>query len=97
MRFKKFYFKKFKSTNLTAVRLLKKNKDEFGLIISKMQTSGKGQYGKKWISYKGNVFLSFYYKLDKINLTLKSLTKKNCYLVKDVISKYCKKRLFLSA
>ena len=93
MRFKKFYFKKVKSTNLTAVRLLKKNKDEFGLIISKMQTSGKGQYGKKWISYKGNIFLSFYYKLDKINLTLKALTKKNCYLVKDVISKYCKKKI----
>ena len=92
MKLKQFNFKKVKSTNLTAIRLIKSSKNEFGMVISETQSKGKGQYGRKWISYKGNIFLSFFYKLENINLTIKSLTKKNCFLVKDVISKYYKKK-----
>ena len=44
--------------------------------------NGRGQYGRKWISYKGNIFLSFFYSLDKINLSMALFTKKNCFLVK---------------
>jgi BirA family biotin operon repressor/biotin-[acetyl-CoA-carboxylase] ligase len=93
MKLKQFNFKKVKSTNLTAIRLIKSSKNEFGMVISETQSKGKGQYGRKWISYKGNIFLSFFYKLENINLTIKSLTKKNCFLVKDVISKYYKKKI----
>ena len=63
------------------------------MVVTETQYGGKGQYGRKWISYKGNIFLSFFYKLDKIDLSIGSLTKKNCFLVKDVISKYCKKKI----
>ena len=93
MKLKQFNFKKVKSTNQTAIRIIKSSKNEFGLIISKAQSKGKGQYGRKWISYKGNIFLSFFYKLENINLPLNSLTKINCLLVKDVISKYYKKKI----
>ena len=93
MKLKQFNFKKVKSTNLTAIRLIKSSKNEFGMVSSEAQSKGKGQYGRKWISYKGNIFLSFFYKLENINLTIKSLTKKNCFLVKDVISKYYKKKI----
>ena len=93
MRLKQFNFKKVKSTNKTAIRLLKNTKNEFGLIVSEAQSKGKGQYGRKWISYKGNIFLSFFYKLENINLSLSSLTKINCFLVKNVISKYYKKKI----
>ena len=93
MKLKQFNFKKVKSTNLTAVRLIMSSKNEFGMIFSETQLKGKGQYGRKWISYKGNIFLSFFYKLENINLPLSSLTKKNCFLVKDVISKYYKKKI----
>ena len=37
--------------------------------------------------------MSFFYKLENINLSLSFLTKKNCFLVKDVISKYYKKKI----
>ena len=37
--------------------------------------------------------MSIFYKLDKINLSIKSLTKKNCFLVKKVISKYYKNKI----
>ena len=93
MKLKQFNFKKIKSTNQTAIRLIKSSKNEFGLIVSEAQSKGKGQYGRKWISYKGNIFLSFFYKLENINLSLSSLTKINCFLVKDVISKYYKKKI----
>ena len=93
MKLKQFNFKKVKSTNKTAIELIKSSKNEFGLIVSEAQSKGKGQYGRKWISYKGNIFLSFFYKLENINLSLSSLTKINCFLVKDVISKYYKKKI----
>ena len=93
MKLKQFNFKKVKSTNQTAIRLIKSSKNEFGLIVSEAQSKGKGQYGRKWISYKGNIFLSFFYKLENINLSLGSLTKINCFLVKNVISKYYKKKI----
>ena len=93
MKIKKFNFQKVKSTNQTALRIIKNTNCQFGVVISEKQTKGKGQYGKKWISYKENVCLSFFYKLEKINLPIDLLTKKNCFLVKNVISKYCKKKI----
>ena len=92
MKLKQFNFKKVNSTNQTSIKLIKNSKNEFGLIISEIQSNGRGQYGRKWISYKGNIFMSIFYKLDKINLSIRSLTKKNCFLVKKVISKYYKKK-----
>ena len=60
MKLKQFNFKRVKSTNQTAIRLIKKNVSDFGLVISETQSKGRGQYGKKWISLKGNIFLSFF-------------------------------------
>ena len=40
------------------------------MIISEITNRGRGQYGKKWISYKGNLFVSFFYKLEKLNLSI---------------------------
>ncbi len=94
MIIKKFNYKKIKSTNDTAIKIIKNTKNEFGLVTAETQISGKGQYGKKWISYKGNIFLSFFYKLEKIKMPMNTLTKKNCFLVKNVISKYYKKKIF---
>ena len=45
MKLKQFYFKKVKSTNQTAIRLIKSSKNEFGLIVSEAQSKGRGQYG----------------------------------------------------
>ena len=49
MKLKQFNFKKVKSTNQTAIGLIKSSKNEFGLIVSEAQSKGKGQYGRKWI------------------------------------------------
>ena len=79
MKFKVLKFKKVKSTNNTAIRLIKNSNINYGMIISEIQQNGRGQYGKKWISYKGNLFTSLFFKLEnicfinKINFTFKSV------------------------
>ena len=93
MKFKILKFKKVKSTNNTAIRIIKNSNLNYGMIISETQNNGKGQYGKKWISYKGNCFVSFFFKLDDLNMSLKQLTKLNCLLVKKLLSIYYKKKI----
>ena len=66
MKFKIFRFKKVKSTNGTAIRIIKNYKLNYGMIISETHNKGRGQYGKKWISYKGNLFVSFFYKIEDL-------------------------------
>ena len=65
------------------------------MIIANKQKGGRGQYGKKWISYNGNLFVSFFYKLDNLTISLKKITKINCLLVKKLLSIYYKKKIIL--
>ena len=94
MKFKVFRFNKVKSTNNTAIELIKKLNCNFGMVISENQNKGKGQYGRKWISYKGNLFVSFFYRIENLNLTINQMTKINCLLVKKLISKFYKKKIY---
>ena len=93
MKFKIFRFKKLRSTNDTAIKMIKNSNLKYGMIIAEMQSNGRGQYGRKWISFEGNLFVTFFYTLDRINLTMVQITKLNCLLVKRLISKYYKKRI----
>ena len=93
MKFKVFKFKKVKSTNNTAIRIIKSSNFDYGMVISEMQNSGRGQYGKRWISYKGNLFVSFFYTLENLTIRLNQLTKINCILVKKLLSLYYKKKI----
>ena len=93
MRLKKFKFKKVNSTNNTAIRIIKNSNFKSGMVIAETQLSGKGQYGKKWVSNKGNLFVSFFHEIKNINISLSTLTKINCLLVKKTIEKYYKKKI----
>ena len=93
MKLKKFKFKSVKSTNDTAIRIIKKNNFTSGMVIADTQLKGKGQHGKKWISYKGNLFVSFFHELDNFNLSISTITKFYCLLVKKILSKYIKKKI----
>ena len=85
MKFKKFYYKKIKSTNDKALKHIKKG-DEKGIILTNAQTKGKGQRGKNWISLKGNLFMSVFFEI-KNKSNLKKITNLNCYLVRDCLQK----------
>ena len=93
MKFKIFKFKKVKSTNNTAIRIIKNSNIEYGMITSNIQKNGRGQYGKRWISYNGNLFVSFFYKLENLSTSLKQITLINCHLVKKLLSTYYKNKI----
>ena len=93
MKFKKFKFKKIKSTNNTAIRIIKKTNCKLGMVVAETQEKGRGQYGRKWISSKGNLFVSFFNELNKTNLTISAITKINCLLVKKLLSKFTRKKI----
>jgi BirA family transcriptional regulator, biotin operon repressor / biotin---[acetyl-CoA-carboxylase] ligase len=93
MKLKKFKFKKVKSTNSTAIRIIKNSNCKYGMVVSDIQTMGRGKHGKKWISQKGNLFISFFHELKNINLSLPRLTKINCFLIKKLLTNYYKKNI----
>tara|TARA_B110000902_G_scaffold257092_1_gene324790 strand:+ start:1492 stop:2031 length:540 start_codon:yes stop_codon:yes gene_type:complete len=97
MKIKRFNFKKVNSTNRTAIKIIKNSKFDYGMVVSENQKNGKGQYGKKWISYKGNLFVSLFYNIDNIDSSIKKLTRMNCLLVKKLISKFYKKEIFFKS
>ena len=93
MKFRILRFKKLRSTNDTAIRMVKSSNLNYGMIIADSQSNGRGQYGRKWISFKGNLFVSFFYNLENMDLPITKITKLNCILVKKLLSKYYKKRI----
>ncbi len=88
MKLKKYFFKKVKSTNNTALRLVKYGKSN-GAILSETQSCGRGQRGNKWISKKGNLFMTIFFEINN-KLTLKKLTQLNLSIIKRIIFKITK-------
>jgi len=93
MKLKKFNFKTVNSTNDRAIRIIKNTNNKFGIVIAEKQNRGRGQYGKKWTSYKGNLFVSIFFPINKIKLSLRELTKVNCLLVKKLLSAFYKGKI----
>ena len=95
MIIKSFNYKFVNSTNDIAINLIKQKNIKAGFVLAEKQKKGRGHRGKKWISYKGNLFISIFFSLEKINLTLKQLTKINTKLIIKLISQYYKKKIKL--
>ena len=93
MTFKKFKFKKVKSTNNTAIRIIKETKHNLGMVVAETQINGRGQYGRKWISSKGNLFISFFNELHRTKISINTITKINCLLVKKLLSSFTSKKI----
>ena len=72
MNLKIINFKTIKSTNDTAIRMIKTGILS-GVIVANKQIKGKGQRGKRWISKEGNLFATFFLKLVKIFQLIKLL------------------------
>ena len=93
MKLKKFNFKKIKSTNDTAIRLITSG-IEGGVVTADIQTKGKGQRGNKWISKKGNLFISIFFKVNS-KLSLKKITSINLSILKKIISSQIKGNIYI--
>ena len=93
MVIKKYYFKKIKSTNEQAIKLIKKGLDK-GIVIADKQTHGRGQHGKKWVSLKGNLFMTIFFRINP-KKKLSEINKYNCEIVRRVLKKFIKKKLVI--
>tara|TARA_B110000037_G_C16970845_1_gene444958 strand:+ start:180 stop:743 length:564 start_codon:yes stop_codon:yes gene_type:complete len=93
MKLKKFNYKIVNSTNDLAIRIIKNTHNKSGIIIAEKQKKGRGQYGRKWTSFKGNLFVSIFFQVNNVKLSLKDLTKFNCFLVKKLLSNFYKGKI----
>ena len=91
MVLKKFKYKKVSSTNDIAMQKIRKG-CKAGVIISDQQTRGRGQYGKKWISNKGNLFFSVFFIINT-KIRISRLVINNLRIVKKILSKYIKSKI----
>ena len=93
MKMKLKKFKSVKSTNDVAHELIRKNITSPTLIFSEKQTRGRGTMGKKWISLKGNMFLSILLLIDSKKINFKQYALLNAYLIRKILSKYLLNRV----
>ena len=95
MKFKKFFYKKVNSTNDLAIKKIKTGIIQ-GIIIADYQKKGRGQHGKKWLSFKGNLFITIFFKIRQ-NINIKKITVLNCKILKKILLKYIKKKISIKA
>ena len=95
MKLKIIKLKTVKSTNNIALKFIKRKKIKPTLITSIKQTHGRGTMGKKWISKKGNLFISIYFQIDQKKINFRQYVLLNAYLFKNVIRKFSKKKTFI--
>jgi|TARA_B110000259_G_scaffold166920_1_gene194856 BirA family biotin operon repressor/biotin-[acetyl-CoA-carboxylase] ligase len=91
MKLKIVKFKRVKSTNDEAIKLIRSDMYLLGLVSTDSQTKGRGTMGKKWISHKGNIFISIFFKVNLIKIKIESYLTINAKIIKKILSKYTKK------
>jgi len=89
MKFKIFKFDNVTSTNDMAIELIKEKKIKSGFVQSQVQTNGRGTYGKKWISNKGNFFGTVFFPLKKNYPSFSEFSIINPVIISDIIQKIC--------
>ena len=80
--------KEVKSTNDEAIKIIRSKKNKQGIIISNLQTKGKGTMGKKWISQKGNFFASIFFELKKNMPKPNEFSLINPLIIKKTLNDY---------
>ena len=93
MKIKLIKFKSVKSTNDIAIKLIRKEKVQPTLIFSEIQTKGRGTMGKKWISQKGNLFISIFFEIDQKRINFKQFAILNALLLRKLLSKFISKKI----
>ena len=90
MRFEIFRFPSVSSTNDVAISLIKKEKKNLGCVYAETQTKGRGTHGKKWISYKGNLFISIFFHLKENYPPFNEFSVISPLIVSETIKHFCK-------
>ena len=91
MKLKLIKFKSVKNTNDEAIKLIRSNKYFLGLVSADSQIKGRGTMGKNWISCKGNIFISIFFKANFIKIKIENYLIINAKIIKNILHKYTKK------
>ena len=86
MKFKLFSYEEVDSTNNIAMNLIKTKNYNNGFIVASSQKKGRGRRGRKWISKKGNLFMTVFFEISK-KLSVKKIINLNILIIKNIISK----------
>ncbi len=86
MKIKIKKFKIIKSTNSMAIKLIKKKFSKPTLITTDKQSEGRGTAGKKWISKRGNLFITIFFKLENLKINFRQFAVLNALFIKKLIS-----------
>jgi BirA family biotin operon repressor/biotin-[acetyl-CoA-carboxylase] ligase len=89
MKFEILKFKSVTSTNDVAINLIKEKNKLTGCICSNLQTKGRGTYGKRWISEKGNLFLTLFFPIDEKCPSFQEFSIINPVIIFNIIKNYC--------
>jgi len=92
MKFEIFNFESISSTNDTAIDLIKNKKKIAGCISTKIQTKGRGTHGNRWISIKGNLFMSLFFPLKNQYPSFTEFSIINPVIISGVLKKFIKKK-----
>jgi BirA family transcriptional regulator, biotin operon repressor / biotin---[acetyl-CoA-carboxylase] ligase len=92
MKFKIYKFKSVTSTNDEAMILIKKKQKKTGCVYADSQTKGRGTYGKKWVSNKGNLFSSIFFPLKNNYPPFNEFSIINPIIIADVMMKFCEEK-----
>tara|TARA_Y200000002_G_scaffold51786_1_gene37513 strand:- start:45 stop:614 length:570 start_codon:yes stop_codon:yes gene_type:complete len=87
MKLRSLKFKSVKSTNDIALKLIKKKNIRPTIILSEKQTKGRGTMGKKWVSKRGNLFLTILFDIRNKKIDFKKFAVLNAYLLKSILIK----------
>ena len=93
MKIKLLRFKSVNSTNDVALKLTQKKNSRPTMIVSEAQISGRGTMGKKWVSQKGNLFISIFFEMNQKNINFKHFAILNALLLKSALSKQFSKKI----
>jgi BirA family biotin operon repressor/biotin-[acetyl-CoA-carboxylase] ligase len=56
---------------------------------------GRGTMGKNWISKKGNLFISLFFEIDSKNIKSDKFSVLNPRIIKNLLEKYSKYKIFI--
>jgi len=89
MKFEIYNYKTVTSTNETAFNLIKDKELYNGCVRADIQTKGRGTHGKEWISKKGNLFASVFFKLKDNFPPFNEFALINPIIISNVIKNLC--------
>tara|TARA_Y100000992_G_C21262871_1_gene492269 strand:- start:220 stop:750 length:531 start_codon:yes stop_codon:yes gene_type:complete len=79
------------STNDSAKKKIRSGLS-YGIVVAKKQLKGRGQYGRKWISFVNNLHISLFMQINK-RISLATINKFNLKSIKKSIAKFTKKKI----